>query len=271
MKKLIMLKLGGAILTYKAKPCTIQMDMMDTLVRQIYNYLVDYPGSLIIGNGGGSFGHYYAERYKLVQGYHDKEGQLGMCKGKNSNALLHTLFVEKLTNYGVSACSFSVDEIYFTGGKKEASEDIVRWKRLCTYLDNNIIPVVYGDFLYDRERGCTIVSTEDIFLALETAIMKNPSCGYQISKILFVTDRDGVEDSDGKIIPQIDIKHFQKWEIFNPSIGFDVTGGMYGKVQMVLDMDEGMGCPVQIINGKFPERVYKALKGEKVRGTIINS
>lgn len=269
MKNIVMLKLGGAILTHKTKPCSVRMDMLNMLIKPICEYLNDHPGSLILGNGGGSFGHYYSERYMLSNGYYNKEGQLGMCKGKNSNARLHTLLVEKLTNYGVPACSVPIDGIFFNKGKRELLEEISQWEPLFAYLDSNIIPVVYGDIIYDTKRGCNIVSTEDIFLALETAIMKNPSCGYQISKILFVTDKDGVEDFDGKIISHIDIKHFHKWKIFNPSRGFDVTGGMYGKVRMALDLDQRKGCSVQIINGMFPERINKALRGEKVRGTII--
>jgi isopentenyl phosphate kinase len=48
----------------------------------------------------------------------------------------------------------------------------------------------------------------------------------------------------------------------------DVTGGMLGKVlELMLAIEKEI--PVIIVNAVKPSNVYKALKGEKVVGTVI--
>jgi isopentenyl phosphate kinase len=48
----------------------------------------------------------------------------------------------------------------------------------------------------------------------------------------------------------------------------DVTGGMLGKMhEVTLAIEEGIETVV--VNATKPDRVYKALKGEKVTGTVF--
>lgn len=270
MKDIIMVKFGGSILTDKHKPCCVRDGVMSSLASAVSDYWIKHLSGLILGNGGGSFGHYYAEKFMLKQGFHNKEGKTGMCKGKNSNAWLNTKLTKNLLDYGIPACSFPVDEMYFAKESAAYANDIVQWRRLLFYLDNEYVPVVYGDILHDRKKGCKIISTEDIFFEIYHVIMRNRSCGYRIAKMLFITDEDGIRDLRGRIIKNIDRKEFNNWEVFHKCAGYDVTGGMYGKVRMAMDMEYGTECSVQIVNGRFPERVTKALEGEDVLGTVIS-
>jgi isopentenyl phosphate kinase len=48
----------------------------------------------------------------------------------------------------------------------------------------------------------------------------------------------------------------------------DVTGGMFGKMQEITTVIEH-NIPTLIANATKAQRVYKALIGEKVSGTII--
>jgi len=48
----------------------------------------------------------------------------------------------------------------------------------------------------------------------------------------------------------------------------DVTGGISGKVNELIPAVE-KGIPVIIVNGAKANRVYRALLGEKVEGTLI--
>jgi isopentenyl phosphate kinase len=50
--------------------------------------------------------------------------------------------------------------------------------------------------------------------------------------------------------------------------GHDVTGGMQGKIAELVPAVE-KGITVVVVNACKPRRVYKALRGEKVTGTII--
>jgi isopentenyl phosphate kinase len=52
------------------------------------------------------------------------------------------------------------------------------------------------------------------------------------------------------------------------STAADVTGGMLGKIAELVSAVE-QGIPVSIVNAAKPNRVYKALMGEAVEGTVI--
>lgn len=266
MRGITFIKLGGAILTDKANPCTIRLELMKELTGQIRECLPFLKGSVVIGNGGGSFGHYFAQKYDLKNGISDGKGWMGFCKGKNGNAFLHHKLVDEFLKQGIMACSYSSDN--FFGGNSENRTETEDWSRFLAYLDHGILPIVYGDIIYEPEKGCRIVSTEDIFFALSRAILSQPSCGYFLYQIIYCTNRDGVEDMQGEVIPFIDANHFDQWEIFRKcGEGYDVTGGMCGKVKMAVDLK--LPCPVYIVNGNYPERLAGLLKGEKVIGTCI--
>lgn len=268
MEKLTLIKLGGAILTDKSKPCAIRYDLIKELTGQIRECLPFLKGSVIVGNGGGSFGHYFAEKYSLMDGISDAEGWEGFCKGKNGNAILHTKLIEEFVNQGISACSFPIDDIFC--GDIQNAKDTSCWNRMFSYLEHGILPIVYGDIIYDSKKGCKIISTESIFTLLSEAIILNPDCGYSIDKIIFCTNKNGVENSDGEVLPFINKQKFNQWEIFRKhGDGYDVTGGMYGKVMMAIDTR--ICCPVYIINGNYPERLSGLLRGEEVTGTCIFS
>ena len=68
-KKLIIVKLGGSLITDKTKPFTARMEIIADLAQQIKEALdEDKNLSLIIGNGGGSFPHYPAVKYQMNDG-----------------------------------------------------------------------------------------------------------------------------------------------------------------------------------------------------------
>jgi len=57
-KKIVLIKLGGSLITNKQKPFTPKISVIDDLSRQIKEALdEDKSLQLIIGNGGGSFPH----------------------------------------------------------------------------------------------------------------------------------------------------------------------------------------------------------------------
>lgn len=269
MNNLVMVKLGGAVLTDKSVPCSLRQDIIESAVSQIAAYLSKSDTKVLIGNGGGSFGHYFAQKYDLSKGVSNQNQLVGMCMGKNGNAYLNTKLTERLVRHNVKACSYAIDDIFWKiRGDMEDSE-LEHWERLFAYLDYGITPVVYGDIIYDREKGCRIISTEQIFFNLAKVIAKNRKCGYQLEKIIFCTVNNGVEDLDGNIIHHINRNNFQDWEIFEQNIkGYDVTGGMYIKVKLSIDVD--VQCPVQIINGNDSESLYKALCGDTSLGTVIS-
>ena len=63
MKKLLLIKLGGSLITDKDKPFTARVDSIQRLAEEIQDIRTHHPDyKLIIAHGSGSFGHYAAEK-----------------------------------------------------------------------------------------------------------------------------------------------------------------------------------------------------------------
>ncbi len=128
-------------------------------------------------------------------------------------------------------------------------------------------PVLYGDAMLDEKLGFTVLSGDQLvtYLALK----------FNACKIVMGIDCDGLYDADpkkdknAKMFQHLTLKELQALQskLAKPT-NPDVTGGIQGKVNELLPAVE-KGIPVSIVNGAKSGRVYKALVGEKVEGTLI--
>jgi isopentenyl phosphate kinase len=94
-------------------------------------------------------------------------------------------------------------------------------------------------------------------------------------RIIMGADVDGLFsadpkfDSSAKLIEHITLEELKNLEHnIQGSMATDVTGGMLGKMREVahaIDYD----IKTMIVNATISGMVYKALKGEKVNGTVI--
>jgi isopentenyl phosphate kinase len=94
-------------------------------------------------------------------------------------------------------------------------------------------------------------------------------------RIIIGVDVDGLytadpkTDSSARLIRQATLRELKNLEHkIEGSKVTDVTGGMLGKMFELTPAIEH-GIQTIIVNATKPNRVYKALKGEKVVGTII--
>ena len=72
MSELVLLKLGGSVITDKSQPFTAREDTIRRLGREIRQALEDQPNlRLVLGHGSGSFGHVVAQNYRTREGIID--------------------------------------------------------------------------------------------------------------------------------------------------------------------------------------------------------
>ncbi|MGA3021078.1 MAG: hypothetical protein ABSD68_03970, partial [Candidatus Micrarchaeales archaeon] len=64
MKNLVLVKLGGSLITDKTSPFTPNLDVIKRLAKEIHEAREEKGMSLIIGHGGGSFPHKPAKDYR---------------------------------------------------------------------------------------------------------------------------------------------------------------------------------------------------------------
>jgi isopentenyl phosphate kinase len=265
-KKLILIKLGGSVITDKTKEFTVKSDVISRLAKETYDIKKRLGIKMIIGHGAGSFAHVPATKYRTKEGFINKESLYGMCITSDAARELNRLVTKEFLKQKVPVFSFSPGSIIVSSsqiGKKPFLGS------LSEALDRGIVPVVYGDVILDIKQGCTIFSTEKVFASLVSEL-KN-SCHI---KIISLTDVDGVYDGDGKVIEKITPKNFSdlKKSIMG-SKKTDVTGGMLHKVEEALKLAQKYNIKTHIINGNKRGYLSKAVYAKRSvnLGTVIEA
>ena len=259
--QLTVLKLGGSVITEKDKPMTAKLEVMERLAKEI----VDADAApLVIVHGGGSFGHTIAKKYNIKEGFNEPSQIEGFSKTHQAMLELNRLVVDALIRNNIAAFPISPSSCITTKlGRIEVFYDSAT-KRL---LDTGFVPVLFGDTVLDSNLGFTILSGDQIVAALAIKL--------GAGRVIFGVDVDGLysadpkHDSSAQLIPRITLRELR---VLLHNIGGakvdDVTGGMLGKVSELIPAVEA-GVQAIVISATKEGNVYKALKKEKVSGTLI--
>lgn len=264
---LTFLKLGGAVITNKEIPNTLRPAVLQRLSQEIAAARRDNPELLlVIGNGVGSFAHVPAKKYQTMDGFIAGESKYGMAVTQDSAAQANRAVVAALLTEGVPAVSVSPSHIILTDHRSAQSSylDVLQ-----QYLKFGLQPVTHGDVLADTGQGCTIWSTDTVFVYLAEQLI---SQGWQVQEMIHVTEAEGVWKDETKqiyerITPQM------RAEVGSAMVdtkGTDVTGGMWHKIQESLRLAE-MGITTRIMSGLQPGQLYQQLTGGGTFGTEITN
>ncbi len=126
-------------------------------------------------------------------------------------------------------------------------------------LQAGLLPVLYGDVVFDSLLGGTIFSTEDLFAALADRLPP--------ARLLLAGLEPGVWADYPACTRLLEQVRPQDMENLSPSLqgsgAVDVTGGMASKVALSLELAARVpGLEVRIFSGEQPGAVYQALLGE---------
>src|SRR5882672_2072542 len=102
MRDIVLLKLGGSLITEKTREETPRRDVIDRLTREIAQAIAgaNAPFSLVVAHGSGSFGHVAAERHGIGRGPLSAAQLAGACRTQERAAALHRLVVAALLAAG---------------------------------------------------------------------------------------------------------------------------------------------------------------------------
>jgi len=260
---LYFLKLGGSLITDKTKPQTPRLDVMTRLAAEIAAARDERPTlQLILGHGSGSFGHIPAKKHHTRQGVHTQAQWKGFLEVWHAAAALNQLVIQTCSQAGLPVIGFPPSAMVSTREGKITSWDLTP---LTNALTAGLIPVVYGDVVFDHDRGGTILSTEDLFgyLALK----------LQPERILLAGIETGVwadYPQCKRIFPKITPQNYPELvKSLAGSNATDVTGGMESKVQQSLEWTKQIpALKTMIFSGIEADTVFTALLGDEV-GTLI--
>ena len=276
MKELVFLKLGGSLITDKTQPYTPLLDRIDDIALQIATTLQTQPNlRLVIGHGAGSFGHVAASEYKTRDGYprpsplmHRERDETeenywkGFAEVWYQASSLNRYVMKALHKANVRAISLPPSSSVIAS---EGRVSVWETTPIRMALSSSIVPVIFGDVVFDEIRGGTILSTEDLFVHLARALSPE--------RILLAGLESAVwEDFPArtKKIEKITPRTFDEFSrAIGKSEGADVTGGMESKVAQMLELvQHNHELSVQIFSGTEPGNIVHALTGETL-GTVI--
>ena len=259
--KLTILKIGGSVITDKNKELAARTEVINRLAEETQKACVK---NLIIVHGGGSFGHPTAQKYGIKEGLREEAQKVGFAETHHVMTVLNGLVMDALVWHSVPAFSVTPSCCVVTENGRIKFFEVAVLKSL---LNMGFVPVLYGDAILDEKLGFTVLSGDQIVAYLARK--------FGAGKIVIGIDTDGLYNADPKVAENARLyKHLTLSELeqvkskLGGSTAADVTGGMVGKIAELVP-PVAQGISVSIVNAAKPNRVYKALMGEAVEGTVI--
>ena len=259
--EIILLKLGGSLLTDKNKPFSLR----DNILESSLNQIIESKKSIILIHGGGSFGHPIAKKYQISQGLNDSiKGQImGLSKTHEAMIKFNSIIINKLLDKGCSAISVQPSSIFIQDFYEIIFKSIDPIEKM---LELGIIPVLYGDILLSWDSSFTILSGDQIILKLCEKIQK-----FKISKVIFGIEEDGIyikDNGNEKLALKLNSIELANLKLAELDQKIDVTGGIKGKLEIIKEIIK-FNIPVQIINGIKNNNILKALNNQYLECTSI--
>lgn len=264
LEPVVFLKLGGSLITDKERPDTARPEVIRRLAEEIAR-VQRGPGArrLVLGHGSGSFGHAAAARLGVARGI-DRRRPAAVSRVQERAATLHRMVTAALRDAGLAPFTVAPSANLIADVGRPVAFAV---EPVTLALDWGLLPVVYGDLVLDRLRGCSICSTESILLTVAERLARRR---IRVERALWAGATDGILDAAGRTIPEIGPEAAEEaLAAAGAAAGTDVTGGMLHRLETALAL-AGKGTPSLIFDGTVPGRVEAALAGEPAGGTEVS-
>ena len=260
----IFLKLGGSLITDKTGVEQVRSGVLTRLAAEIAQARRKNPAiRLLLGHGSGSFGHVAAAKHGTRQGVADAAGWRGFAEVADAAARLNRLVMAALLAADVPALSLPPSASVMC---EDSCIQQIATENVQAALAAGLVPVVHGDVAFDSVRCGTIVSTEEVMMAL--AVDLRPSW------LLLAGETVGVFELRQQIIPAISQANYAEVAAaLGGSRGTDVTGGMATKVQgMLALLEQFPRMSIRIFSGVEPNNLSQTLLNPaEAVGTLLHA
>lgn len=256
---MILVKLGGSVITDKGRYRTFDPDAAGRLAEEIANTGQD----VVLVHGAGSFGHMMAKEHRLHIGVTESSQLLGASMVMSDVRELDLEVCRRMSAKGLPVVPISPASCAVM---KDGALHRLDLEPFRSYLELGMLPVTYGDVVRDEARGLSICSGDQLMAVLAKE--------FGPSKVIFVTDVDGVFTSDpvqdpgAKLIERVDASVLGSLPRTERNV--DVTGSIFAKIRYMIDMASLTG-ECLVLNGKVPGRLEAAIRGEDVIASRVIS
>lgn len=249
---LLLMKLGGSVITFKEKPLSPNFKAIKDLSRVLSS--VRMPA--VIVHGGGSFGHYWSLKYQMHTKPDDYDIR-GISIVHESMIALNEIIVNSMIEEGANP--YAVVPSMFTNGFRSVKTKI---EELRSIANGGIIPITFGDVVHVKGRNYSILSGDALMTILAKALSP--------TKTIFLVNVDGLyKDLKTREIIR-EINYATSNSIDFSKIPMDVTGGMSRKIGEAFKI-AASGIDVLLVNGLKPQRISDAIAGIDFDGTAIRA
>jgi isopentenyl phosphate kinase len=267
-KDLIVLKLGGSLLTNKSTPYKLREEILKAVAVEIKECIdLGLIKSIVLVHGVGSYGHPPVLKYNLHKGFRNKDQLISMSKTQQIvnefRETIATTFLEEGIPINLMHASSMV-----VGSKMVIADHA--FSPLKGFLSLGMVPLIGGDMMYDTSMGFSVCSGDQLAVVLSRVL--------QADKLLFATDVAGVFDIDPKLgahaqlLKEIDINEVEQLLTkTNETAKTDASGKMQGKLRSLISIKdrirEGLEVVILSMNKKGTLKNY--LKGQESELTKI--
>ncbi|NVM19041.1 MAG: amino acid kinase [Candidatus Lokiarchaeota archaeon] len=227
LEDILVLKLGGSLLTDKSTPYKLKEKVLEAVVTEIKECIdLGLIKSLVIVHGVGSFGHPPVLQYNLHKGFKEKDQLISMSKTQQIVNGFRKTIASKFLDKGIPINLMHASSMVV--GNKMAIIDHA-FESLKGFLSLGMVPLIGGDMMYDNSMGFSVCGGDQIAVVLSRAL--------DAKHLIFATDVLGVFDKDPKsrenaqLLREININEIEKIiSKSNQSTKTDATGKMRGKL-----------------------------------------
>jgi isopentenyl phosphate kinase len=218
------LKLGGSVITEKDRAETLDGAALDQAADAIADASAGTDRDLVVVHGGGSFGHHHAERHGVntASGTDDAAAAVDV---HGAMTTLNRFVLGRLQDRGVPAVPVHPLSLAHRDASGALSLPAGGIEAL---LGEGFVPVLHGDVVAHTGAGVTVLSGDEIVANLAGVLGAD--------RVGLCSTVPGVLDADGEVIDRIEA-YDAVADALGDSAATDVTGGMAGKVRVLLEVD----------------------------------
>lgn len=272
-RRVILIKLGGSLITDKSGREAVRADVLARLAAELSEVADAFDGGLVLAHGSGSFGHVAATEAGWSSAG-ERPSNDALARTQDAAGRLHRVVVAALLEAGLKTFSLAPASLMVSSNGHLAG---LNDAPLVQAIRNGLLPVLFGDVVLDSEQRARIYSTERVFLSIVPALLAK---GFEIPAAFWLGDTDGVLDETGETIERVDRANagriVEGLRAGAQPVGRgdqrgvrDVTGGMRHRLESALALAR-LGVPSWIFSGAVPGRLARAVDGERVPGTIVS-
>lgn len=215
----VVLKLGGSVVTQKSEPETVDEAVIDRAAAAI----AEADEDLVVVHGGGSFGHYHADRHSVSTTAGTRDAG-AVTDVHDAMKRLNAAVVDRFQAHGVSAVPVHPLSL---ASRDDGGRLSLPTEGIATMIDEGFVPVLHGDMVVHASVGATVLSGDELVASLGE--------GLDVDRVGLCSAVPGVLDDADDVIPRID-SFDDVAAVLGGSDATDVTGGMAGKVRTLLDL-----------------------------------